>query len=83
MLIRRNVMRRAGPFGTGLKVAEFVDWYSRAQEAGFREKMLDELVLRRRLHLMNVGRHHKASRGEYATVMASHLRRRRKSREDA
>jgi glycosyltransferase involved in cell wall biosynthesis len=82
MMIRRNAMRRAGPFATGWKVAEFVDWYARAQDAGFREEMLDELVLRRRLHLMNVGRRHKASRGEYAAVMAAHLQR-RKTREDA
>lgn len=77
MLAWREAMDRAGPFGTGWKIAEFVDWYSRAVDESLREEMLGEVVLRRRLHRANVGRRFKDSRVEYAAVMAARLRRRR------
>jgi glycosyltransferase involved in cell wall biosynthesis len=77
MMIRREAMDRAGPFSMGWKIAEFVDWYSRATDEGLREEMLGEVVLRRRLHRANVGRRFKDSRVEYAAVMAARLRRRR------
>jgi glycosyltransferase involved in cell wall biosynthesis len=77
MLIRREAMRRAGPFSSEWKVAEFVDWYSRANDEGLREEMLGDVVLRRRLHRTNIGRRRKEARVEYATVMAARLRRRR------
>jgi len=54
MLIRREAMERAGRFSTELKVAEFVEWYSRVHDDGLREEMLGDVVLRRRLHLTNI-----------------------------
>jgi glycosyltransferase involved in cell wall biosynthesis len=77
MLIRSEAMRRVGPFTTGWSLAEFVEWYVRAQEARLTEEMLGEVVLRRRLHKSNIGRRLKDARPEYALVMAQHLRRRR------
>ncbi len=77
MVIRSTALRRAGPFAAGWQVAEFVDWYSRATDAGLREKMLPEVVLRRRLHRTNIGRRRKDSRSEYVTVMRERLQRRR------
>jgi glycosyltransferase involved in cell wall biosynthesis len=77
MVIRADAMRRVGPFATNWVVAEFVDWYARADDAGVREAMVDEVVLRRRLHRENIGRRRKDARQEYATVMAERLRRRR------
>jgi glycosyltransferase involved in cell wall biosynthesis len=77
MVIRAGAMRRAGPFGADWVVAEFVDWYARADDAGLGEAMVDEVVLRRRLHRDNIGRRHRDARQEYATVMAERLRRRR------
>jgi glycosyltransferase involved in cell wall biosynthesis len=77
MLIRREAMRRAGPFSTEWKVAEFVEWYSRVHDDGLQEEMLGNVVLRRRLHRTNIGRRLKESRVEYVSVMAARLRRRR------
>jgi glycosyltransferase involved in cell wall biosynthesis len=77
MLIRAEAMNRAGPFATDWVVAEFVDWCARAHEAGLREAMVDEVVLRRRLHRENIGRRRKDARQEYARVMGDRLRRRR------
>jgi glycosyltransferase involved in cell wall biosynthesis len=70
MLIRRAAMEMVGPLSTSLHVADFVDWYSRAREHGLREQMLDQVVLRRRIHLANNGRLHREARVEYAQVIA-------------
>jgi glycosyltransferase involved in cell wall biosynthesis len=77
MLIDRAAVDRLGAFSTQWKVVEFVDWYARAQELGLREHMVDEVVLRRRLHKTNVGRRRPEARAEYAIAMAALLRRRR------
>jgi glycosyltransferase involved in cell wall biosynthesis len=77
MAIRREALDRAGPFATEWRVAEFVDWYSRASDEGLREEMLDDVVLHRRLHRANIGRRLKDARVEYVSVMRERLRRRR------
>jgi glycosyltransferase involved in cell wall biosynthesis len=77
MLIRRAALDRVGPFTTSVKLADFVDWYSRAEEAGVREAMIDEVVLLRRNHLTNHGRRRRDLRQEYAQVLGEALRRRR------
>ena len=76
MLIRRDTIDRVGRFPTEWKVAEFIGWYGRAQEQGLSERMLDEVVLRRRLHRSNLGRTGIESRTEYASVIGALLRRR-------
>jgi glycosyltransferase involved in cell wall biosynthesis len=79
MLVRRAALDRVGPFPTQWKIVDFVDWYSRAQELGLREEMLGEVVLLRRLHRTNIGRHRAGDRSEYARAMGAMLRRRRGS----
>jgi glycosyltransferase involved in cell wall biosynthesis len=79
MLIRRAAFDRAGRFPTEWKVVDFIDWYARAQEQELRELMLDQVVLRRRLHRSNSGRNRSEARTEYAAAMGAMLRRRRKS----
>jgi glycosyltransferase involved in cell wall biosynthesis len=79
MLIRRTALERVGVFPTEWKVVDFVDWYARAQEQGLRELMLEEIVLRRRLHRSNIGRSQSEARTEYASAMGALLRRRRRS----
>lgn len=79
MLVGRAAFDRVGPFTTRWKLADFIDWYARAQELRLTERMLDQVVLRRRLHRSNVGRSESASRKEYAVAMAAALRRRGRS----
>ena len=55
MLIRRVSFDRVGPFAIDLQVAEVVDWYARAMEAGLKGLTLPEIVLERRLHTSNSG----------------------------
>ena len=50
MLLRRSVFERVGPFDPRLRIGHFIDWMHRARLAGFNAAMLDDVVLRRRLH---------------------------------
>ena len=82
MVIRRAALERAGPFEAGWRIAEFVEWYTRATDVGLREEMLDEVVLERRLHRTNIGRSQKDARVEYAAAMRAQIRRRRAREEN-
>ena len=63
LLIRAAAFHRVGPFDTRWQIGNFIDWYLRAQEAGLRDTMLPEVLLRRRLH----ARQHGNSRAGVAT----------------
>lgn len=55
MMIRRSAFDRIGPFDVDQHVNVTVEWSSRAADAGLRSVMLDDVVLRRRLHGENHG----------------------------
>jgi hypothetical protein len=78
MLAHRSLVERVGPCAENLRVGEFVDWYSRAQDLGARDAMLSEVVLRRRLHLDNLGRQ-EAGSPDYVRVVRDALMRRREA----
>lgn len=77
MLIRRESFDRVGPFETRWTVAEWIDWYARAQERGLRVEMLPDVVLRRRLHGRNQGIREARSRIQYVQAVKAALDRRR------
>jgi len=77
MLIRSETFRRVGPFSGGLRVAEFIEWYSRATELGLKDVMLPQMVLRRRIHATNSGIVHRDARADYVRVVKAALDRRR------
>ena len=81
MLARRELFDRVGPFEEALRVGEFVDWHDRAERLGMRSRMLDEVVLHRRLHATNHGRRADASRLDYVRVARAALQRRRAAEE--
>jgi glycosyltransferase involved in cell wall biosynthesis len=55
MLIRRAAFDRIGNFDPDSKTA-FIEWLGRAKQMGFRSRMIDEALHRRRLHASNFGR---------------------------
>ncbi|MCC6961258.1 MAG: glycosyltransferase family 2 protein [Dehalococcoidia bacterium] len=79
MLIRTEAAARAGKFREDVKVGEFIDWWSRAEEAGVRRVQIPDVVLRRRIHTSNTGITHAGSRVDYARVLRAALERRRGS----
>lgn len=62
MTIRRSAFDRVGDFDPEYHSSYFVDWLGRAKQSGFRTLMLDDVVLRRRLHENNWGRREAPSR---------------------
>jgi hypothetical protein len=77
MLVRRPSFDRVGPLDARWRVGEFVEWYLRARDAGLREAMLPDVVMRRRLHAGNLGRREPAARVDFAHIVKAALDRRR------
>lgn len=66
MLIRRAAFACVGLFDPQWQVAEFLEWYGRAQALGLKSVVLPTLVMRRRIHTNNLGiRAHHTARREY------------------
>ena len=78
MLIRRETFMRVGLFDETLRVAEFVDWMARAEEANLQSVVLSEMLLRRRLHGSNAGITRRSARPDFARTLKAALDRRRK-----
>ncbi|MGE0487971.1 MAG: glycosyltransferase family A protein [Vulcanimicrobiota bacterium] len=79
LLARRRLFERVGPFATGWKVGEFIDWYARAQEAGATVTMVDQVLVRRRIHRTNQGITEGDARQDFARILGGVLRRRRQT----
>lgn len=77
MLIKRDAFSRVGEFPGGIKVGEFIDWYSRATELQVRSLVLPDLFLWRRIHDSNTGVRERQSVTDYARVLKASLDRRR------
>jgi glycosyltransferase involved in cell wall biosynthesis len=77
MLVRRTAALRVGPFPTQWKFGEFVDWYSRAVDAGLRSAVLPDVVLSRRLHADNSGIRERDAQTDYVRALKTILDRRR------
>lgn len=77
LFIRAEAFRRVGPFDPRWQIGNFVDWYLRAQETGLRDRMLPDVVLRRRLHTDNLGIRERGQRHAYARILKAALDRRR------
>ncbi len=78
LLARASAFQRVGGFREDLRVGEFVDWCARADELGLSTQMLDETVLRRRIHSTNVGVTRRDATTDYAVVLKAALDRRRR-----
>ena len=82
-VVRTKAFRRVGGFREDVVFGEFIDWYSRATEAGLREATIDRVVTRRRIHDRNAGVVKRELRGQYAQVLKDALDRRRRATPDA
>jgi len=79
MLAHRKALERVGPFATDLLMGDFMDWLLRAREEGLRTMMLDQVVLRRRLHDASHTVRNRERIGQYAEVLKRSLDRRREA----
>jgi glycosyltransferase involved in cell wall biosynthesis len=77
MMVRTSALRLVGPFATGLRVAEGLDWLLRAHELGLREATVPELAYWRRVHGANTTLTNRASLNEFPRALKASLDRRR------
>ncbi len=79
LLIWRKSFLRIGYFEPELRVAEFMSWMIRAQEAQLRIVMVEECVYRRRVHAANKGMTRQDNFGPRAAILKAALDRKRQS----
>jgi glycosyltransferase involved in cell wall biosynthesis len=77
-LLRRSSFERVGYFSTQLRIGETIEWWSRAEDAGFHTLSIDFTVLLRRIHESNLGRTQADPGREYLAMLRQVLQRRRK-----
>ncbi|HEX4271209.1 MAG TPA: glycosyltransferase family A protein [Rhizomicrobium sp.] len=77
MLIEKRAFDRVGPFDAGLKMGEMMDWVSRAELAGVTTVLIDDIVLRRRIHGSNTVLRLKNQKGEYLRALKGALEHKR------
>jgi hypothetical protein len=77
MLVRREAFWRVGSFRTDVLMGDFVDWHARAVELGLKSISQPDIVMKRRIHLTNLGILHRDARRDYLRVLKTVLDRRR------
>lgn len=77
VLIKRESFQQVGTFKENLQLAEFIDWFSRAKVMKLHYKMLQEVVLKRRIHTTNQGLYKRQYMKDYTRVLKAALDRRR------
>lgn len=76
LMVRSAMAERVGPFNDS-QTGQWADWYRRFADAGLQTITLDEVLVRRRLHLANLGYLHRADRAAYLQSLKASLDRRR------
>jgi glycosyltransferase involved in cell wall biosynthesis len=80
MLARRAALDRVGPLPEHRRAGDFLEWLLLSRRAGVRALMLDQVVLRRRLHDRNLTRLEPETSSHYLAVVRAELARRRAAR---
>lgn len=75
---RRESVLKVGDFNETIKFGDFLDWLSRARDIGLKDKMLEDVLVRRRIHGDNLTLREKNSQGDYLKVVREAIARRKK-----
>ena len=75
MLIRRESFVRVGPYSAEWKRAEVLEWNVRAMEMGLRDRSIDRIIARRRLHSSNTGLTMREYNFEYLRIIRMKMQR--------
>lgn len=81
LVVRKEAFEKVGLFNTELSTAEDVDWYSRAQDLGVSNHLIDEVLLKKRIHGYNTSMNTAVNNMNLMKVLRSTLKRKRASEE--
>jgi hypothetical protein len=77
MLIKKATFLKAGLFNEKLELGEFIDWFSRAKDLGLSFHVLEEILLKRRIHTSNMGIYKKQHLKDYTALLREAIARKR------
>ena len=77
MLIKRDAFFRVGLFECQWQIGEWTNWFVRAKEADLNVEVLQQVLVKRRIHSKNKGILERNKRTEYARILKGSLDRRR------
>lgn len=77
MMIRKDLFLEVGYFSEDYKTGEFIEWYIRAAEKGFKPLMITDVLMRRRIHESNHGIKNKSDNQDYARIVKAMIERKR------
>lgn len=69
MLIRKNIFMQVGYFDTNIKVGEFIGWFLKTKKLGLPTALIDEILVKRRIHQHNTSAIRKSSRKDYLYLL--------------
>lgn len=78
VVIRRHCFDRVGLFPLDTEIGEFIAWFIKARELGFRYAVAPEVVARRRVHDHNLGIEKRHAKNDYLRIIKAAMERRRK-----
>lgn len=78
-LTKKMVFDNVGLFDENLVLAEYIDWFARAKEAGYLYDIIDQIVLKRRIHNHNIGIQKRAHIHDYTKVLMASIKRKREN----
>ena len=81
-LAKKVVFDEVGLFNEDLVLAEYIDWFSRAKDAGFLFDIIDDVVLKRRIHANNIGITKRDHRADYIKVLKQSINRKRENKKN-
>ena len=77
IMVKRDVFIRIGLYDPRWQTGELMDWWSRAREGGILKAEIDRVLVSRRLHDNNLGRHAARNRKDYLGILKASIDRRR------
>ena len=77
LAVRREAFARVGAFATNLAMAEDLDWILRVRDAGMQSAIVDEVLVRYRIHGGNTTVANPVNPAPYLSVLRSSVARRR------
>ena len=80
MLIRKDDFLKVGLFNEKLELGEYIDWFSRAKDQGLSYHVLDEVMLRRRIHTSNMGIYKRKHVKDYTSLLRAAIERKRQQK---